>query len=135
MRYHISVDSIKNKDIPTGMLGESIACLYLKNLGYRVITRNFLRKCGEIDIVAEKDGRLHFVEVKTVSHEIVVGGVQSWNPIDNLHEEKIRRIHRTVYTYLSAFHVNQEDWQIDAVLIVLDRKNKEAYIEVLEAIG
>jgi len=119
--------------IQTGLLGESIACRYLTERGYRIITRNFLRKCGEIDVVAEKVGRLHFVEVKTISCEN--GQKTDWNPIDNLHADKLRRITATVFSYLSAFRVNQEDWQIDAVLIRLDRKNKKADIEVIEAMG
>ncbi len=123
----------KESNISTGLLGESISCRYLKEQGYRIVTRNFLRKGGEIDIVAEKDGRLHFVEVKTISCEN--GNKSAWNPVDNLHSDKLKRIEATVYNYLSTFHVKREDWQIDAVLINLDRRNKKASIELIEAIG
>ncbi|MCX7597659.1 MAG: YraN family protein [Armatimonadetes bacterium] len=33
--------------------------------GYRIIARNVRNRYGELDIVAEKDGRLHFVEVRS----------------------------------------------------------------------
>ena len=115
------------------MLGESIACRYLQECGYRIVTRNFLRKGGEIDIVAEKEGRLHFVEVKTVSCER--GREPAWHPVENLHAAKLRRVTSTVYNYLATFHVKREDWQIDAVLVRVDRFHKEADIEFYEAIG
>ena len=122
-----------NNTVSTGLLGESIACRYLTERGYRVITRNFLRKSGEIDIVAEKTGRLHFVEVKTISCEN--GRKPLWHAVENLHAAKMRRIVSTVYGYLSTFHVNREDWQIDAVLVQVDRSNRIADIEFYEALG
>jgi Holliday junction resolvase-like predicted endonuclease len=50
-----------------GQIGEDFACEYLKREGYRIIDRNYLKKWGEIDIVLEKNKKIHFVEVKTVS--------------------------------------------------------------------
>ena len=49
----------------SGQRGENVAARYLRNLGYKIIIRNFRCPLGEIDIIA-KDGRtLVFVEVKT----------------------------------------------------------------------
>lgn len=53
-----------------GALGEDIACKYLENNGYRVIERNYLKKWGEIDIIAKKGNKIHFVEVKAVSRDL-----------------------------------------------------------------
>ena len=44
-----------------GEIGESVACIYLTNHGYRVIGRNYTRKWGEIDIIAEKDEKENVV--------------------------------------------------------------------------
>src|SRR5688500_8779759 len=52
-----------------GTLGETIACRFLMKRGFKIIERNYLKKWGEIDIVAKKDELWHFVEVKTVSRE------------------------------------------------------------------
>lgn len=43
---------------------ELIASSYLKNNDYEIITTNFWTKIGEIDIIAENDGYLCFIEVK-----------------------------------------------------------------------
>ena len=48
-----------------GDLGEQLAADMLSNSGYRIIKRNFTVRGGEIDIIAIKDGVMHFIEVKT----------------------------------------------------------------------
>ncbi len=48
----------------TGLEGEDLAAVRLKKDGYRIIERNYRSRLGEIDIVAEEDGCLVFVEVK-----------------------------------------------------------------------
>ena len=48
-----------------GRKGELWACRYLKKEGYRILERNYTTKVGEIDIIAEEQGVLVFVEVKT----------------------------------------------------------------------
>lgn len=55
-----------NRRSETGLLGENLACSYLEQQGYSILCRNFrCSRLGELDIVAEKDGVLTFVEVKT----------------------------------------------------------------------
>lgn len=50
-----------------GRIGEDIAKKYIENKGFMVICQNYRKKCGEIDIIAQKGKILHFIEVKTVS--------------------------------------------------------------------
>ena len=47
-----------------GREGERRAEKYLRDRGYTVLARNFRSRIGEIDIIAEKDDRVVFVEVK-----------------------------------------------------------------------
>lgn len=51
----------------TGSRGENEAELYLKKKGYKIITRNYHSRFGEIDIIAQVEDTLVFVEVKTRS--------------------------------------------------------------------
>ena len=48
-----------------GMLGEQYAAEQLRKKGYQIVAVNFRCRFGEIDIIAEKDGYIAFVEVKT----------------------------------------------------------------------
>lgn len=49
-----------------GASAEDLAAEYLINNGYKIITRNYRVKIGEIDCIAEdRDGTLVFVEVKS----------------------------------------------------------------------
>ena len=54
-----------------GMIGEEIAAKYLSRKGFKVIGRNYRKPWGEIDIIAEKEGIVRFVEVKAISREIL----------------------------------------------------------------
>lgn len=48
-----------------GCKGEDIVCRYLKKNGFLVCARNYHSRYGEIDIVAQNDKIIVFVEVKT----------------------------------------------------------------------
>lgn len=47
-----------------GDFGERVACHHLEAQGYRIRERNFRTREGEIDIIAEREGVLVFVEVR-----------------------------------------------------------------------
>lgn len=48
-----------------GRAGEEEAARHLHSCGYRILARNWRVRAGEIDIIAEHDGVVVFVEVKT----------------------------------------------------------------------
>jgi len=53
------------KHIERGKIGELLAAKYLRRSGFYIKYRNWRHKRCEIDIIAEKNGVIHFVEVKT----------------------------------------------------------------------
>lgn len=58
---------LKTKTI--GNFGENEAEKFLRKNGYKILERNYTTKLGEIDIIAQKDNYICFVEVKTRSNE------------------------------------------------------------------
>lgn len=60
-----------------GYLGEKIVSLYLEKKGYRILCRNYCIKGGEIDIIAEIDGIIAFVEVKTRNPDSMSSGFEA----------------------------------------------------------
>ena len=51
-----------------GKLGEDCAAQFLEAAGYTIVARNFRIRSAEIDIIAQRDGVLVFVEVKARSN-------------------------------------------------------------------
>ncbi len=114
-----------------GRLGEDIAVKYLENKGFSIIGRNYLKKCGEIDIIAKNVAVVHFVEVKTVS-EFANSETDSYRPEDNLHPYKLKRLARVIQLYLFEKHSNGAPrWVFDVITVRLDTKNKKARLELL----
>lgn len=56
-----------NRQKTFGKLGEDCAATYLEAAGYTIVARNFRIRSAEIDIIAQRDNVLVFVEVKTRS--------------------------------------------------------------------
>jgi putative endonuclease len=51
--------------VSLGERGETAACGFLKNHGYKILEKNYKCKLGEIDVIARRRGRLAFIEIKT----------------------------------------------------------------------
>jgi len=129
-----------------GDIGEEVACFYLKKKGDTVVERNYWKPWGEIDIVTERQNKLVFVEVKSVSRESVRGDISpsavaggarhgTVRPEENMHAGKLRRLHRAIQTYLLDHKVAEDkEWQIDLACVYLDLERKESKVELLENI-
>ena len=129
-----------------GRLGEDIAVKYLENKGFLVIERNYLKKCGEIDIIAKKAGITHFIEVKSVTRENLGRNVSElansrlgrsvtdkYRPEDNLHLYKLKRLARVIQLYLFEKHANGEpEWVFDAITVQIDIKTRRASVKFLQ---
>ncbi|HET7059984.1 MAG TPA: YraN family protein [Candidatus Saccharimonadales bacterium] len=64
----------------TGRRAEKAAATYLEMRGYKIIERNWRRPRCEIDIIAEKDGTIYFVEVKYRRNDDQGGGLEAITP-------------------------------------------------------
>lgn len=116
-----------------GDLGEDIACKYLAKQGYVVKERNYWKPWGELDIVAEKAGRLSFIEVKSVTRE--PGREAGIRPEENMHPKKIERLYRTIQTYLMEKRIpDEKPWQLDLACVFIDIPGRKAGVELLENI-
>jgi len=132
-----------SKSQKLGLLGEDIACRYIKSKGFYVIERNYTEKWGEIDIIAQdKAQKLRFIEVKSaclpvrqVSRENIddISRETSIRPEENMHPKKMERMARTVETYISENDF-LGDWQIDLVTVFIDEVVKRAKVKLWEDI-
>jgi putative endonuclease len=114
----------------TGKLGEDIAEMHLKGAGYKIIRKNYWKPYGEIDIVCEKEGVIHFIEVKSVSVDLNNVSYENIRPEDNIHKSKLRKLANVTQSYISTFHV--KDWVFDVVIVYIDKVSKKARVKVID---
>jgi putative endonuclease len=126
----------KNK---VGAFGEQISVNYLKKLGFTILGGNYLKKWGEIDIVAcETTGsgkKIHFVEVKTVSYETKdqlkrAVSYGTYRPEENVHWVKVKKLNRVIESWLAENRCDN-DWQIDVCAVRVVPREKYATIKYL----
>jgi putative endonuclease len=97
-----------------GDIGEDFAVLLLTNSGYNVIERNYRTKVGEIDIIALKDGVMHFIEVKTRN------GNQYGYPSESISSAKQSRIRKSAELYLQRRRMKWQKISFDVYEIMTD---------------
>ena len=121
-----------------GEIGEKIAVKFLVKHNFLILGRNYTKKWGEIDIIAEKAKKLYFIEVKSVARETlnnVLRETSDYRPEDNMHPWKLKRLSRTIQTYLLSEKIpDEKEWQVDLLVVFLDIKNKKAKIKVVSDI-
>lgn len=117
-----------------GSLGEDFATEYLENNGFEVVDRNYLRKWGEIDIIARKGLVLYFVEVKTRAINLLAKSREWYRPEENVSDLKLQRIKRAIQSFLFESRISIEsNWEFSVITIILNGKSRELHqIEHLE---
>ncbi len=83
---------IRNK---TGVWGEIYASRYLRDSGYNIITANYVCRFGELDLVAEKDGIVSVIEVKTRNQNTEI------SPMEAVDGNKRQRLEMAAKSYFS----------------------------------
>lgn len=78
----------------TGKLGEALAAVYFTEKGYRILHQNWQHQKLEVDIIAEKDRILHFIEVKTKRTN------NFGYPEDQVSKQKLRNLIEAAEEYL-----------------------------------
>jgi putative endonuclease len=119
-----------------GKMGEEIACKWLISRGFTIIQQNYLKKLGEIDIVARETTRIHFVEVKSVSYgtkeelDYAVSH-ETWRPEENVHKDKQRKLKNAIQAWLIE-HKHDGEWQIDILSVQMVPREKYARVKMLK---
>ncbi|WNW01388.1 YraN family protein [Tenacibaculum sp. HL-MS23] len=100
-----------------GKKGEELAITYLQDNGYAIIEKNYRFKKAEVDIIAQKEGVLVAIEVKTRS------STYFGNPQDFVHPKKIKLLVMAIDNY-----VIEKDLDIEVRFdIIAVLKNKDTY--------
>jgi len=114
-----------------GSLGEKIASEYLKEKGYKILDRNYSPRFisgplrGEIDIIAEKEKTISFIEVKTLKDNLA----QGFSPEQKVDLEKQKKIIKTAESWLMEKKIPLDSrQQIDVISVEINSQSKKAKI-------
>jgi putative endonuclease len=105
-----------------GKLGQQIAVKFLKDKGFKIIDQNIYFREGEIDILAEKENILSFIEVKTRTN------LKFGYPEEGVTDEKMEHLEDALELYIAQHDIDQE-CVLEIISVFLDLKNKKAYIK------
>lgn len=94
-----------------GREGEEAAARYLQKKGYSILERNFSVRGGEVDIVAEKEGLLFAVEVKSRSNRAFGTPAEAVTPL------KARRLLRAGRAYCRRHNISVSKLRADVIAI------------------
>ena len=116
-----------------GNTGEDFCVKHLVKHKFRILNRNYRKKWGEIDIIAEKAGIVRFVEVKAVSRESLPNGSREmdYRPEELVHKSKLRKVARTAALYMEEKR-DEREFQIDVVGVILDTSARIARCRLFE---
>jgi len=101
-----------------GIKGEDLAADFLKKSGYKILFRNWKWGKHEVDIIAEKDEIVTFVEVKTRTGDFLAG-VRASVPT-----EKQKSIIYAADGYLQKYKVDKES-RFDVLTIIMTGNTSE----------
>ena len=110
----------------TGILGEKLAGDFLRKRGYRILEANYRCPRGEVDLIAEHNDYLVFVEVRTRRSR------EFGTPEESITATKKERL-RAIAAHYQQTHDNLPQlWRIDVVAVELDKKGEPSWIELIE---
>lgn len=93
-------DAVENKTYNSRYIGnnyEALSAEYLERNKYTILARNFRVRAGEIDIVAQKNGYIVFVEVKYRSN------MHTGAPEESVDVRKRRQISKVALYFLNKY--------------------------------
>jgi putative endonuclease len=102
-----------------GKWGEKCAVGFLRKKGFKVITRNYSCRAGEIDVIAaDPEGSIVFVEVKSRRDEVHAKAQDAVTP------KKQKTMILAAKYFLRSYKVNDKPLRFDVVAVVLGQKAK-----------
>ena len=99
----------KKQTYDRGLKAESMAALWLRLKGYKILARRYKTKVGEIDLIARKANIICFVEVKARATKE--------QALESITPAMRQRIERAALYYVSHNNVTNCDLRFDLVTV------------------
>ncbi|MDD3656300.1 MAG: YraN family protein [Atribacterota bacterium] len=95
----------------TGNTGEKFARYYLNKKGYRILEQNYKVSFGEIDIIAEKNNCICFIEVKSRRSNIC------GSPEESITQYKKNKIIKVAELYIKQRKIKDKLFRFDVIAL------------------
>lgn len=102
-----------NMHLSTGIQGENEAASYLVSHGYQILHRNYRTKAGELDIVAQKNATIYFIEVKTRTSE------RYGKPYESVTHTKQAHMKRAAQWYVLQNKIGRSKLKLSVVSVLI----------------
>lgn len=102
-----------------GDFGENAAVEYLEDMDYEILERNYRLKFGEVDIIAENEGCIVFVEVKTRKSNMF------GEPSEYVDRRKQERVKRAASVYIDTVN---SDVRFDVIEVFYEESGGEMFV-------
>lgn len=99
----------------TGKIGEQRAQDFLISKSFTIRETNVSSRWGELDIIAQKGNKIHFVEVKARI------SVRQGKPYEAVGISKLLHLKRAIQFYIQINKLQKHKFQLDVISIQLDR--------------
>ncbi|MEW6661234.1 MAG: YraN family protein [Bacillota bacterium] len=117
---------MSNSRLNLGKLGEDYAFERLKKMGYRILHQNYRCPMGELDMIAEQDDSLVFIEVRTKSSN------RYGTPAESITRKKQAKLRQMAMVYLSNHRLFGKTCRFDVVCVEVDRAGQCERIEIIK---
>jgi putative endonuclease len=105
----------------TGKDGEAMAVIWLSERGYDILHQNWRHGNWEVDIIANKEKRLHIIEVKTRTSD------KYGHPEENMDAKKMQYLINAAEEFLHLYPQWQQ-LQFDVLAINIKRSGAEYFL-------
>jgi putative endonuclease len=112
MTVDVHIEVMVAPHLLEGRRGERVACRFLLQQGFDVLTRRYRGRSGELDIIALDQETLVFVEVKTRSSRDFG---EPWEFVDWQKQQKLRR---TAEEFIADHDLGQYTYRFDIVSVI-----------------
>ncbi len=101
----------------------------MRKQGYSILDKNYRTRFGEIDLVAEKDGAVVFIEVKTRRNP------RFGRPEESVNWPKQKKLAHLAEAYLQAKGLEERPARFDILSVIWDGEGEPSFSLVQDAFG
>ena len=110
-----------------GCIGENLARAYLLKKGYRILEQNYKVFFGEIDIIAEKNNCICFVEVKSRKSD------KYGSPEEAITYHKQKKIIKVAQLYIKKKRIEDKYFRFDVITLIFDKHSLKDFKHIVNA--